>query len=236
MSERGQDDLEDFNVWPAFVDLLAATSLLFVTLVALFVFIAYERQKVGDAEAAGLRTELDRLVTALRTSVADTVYTVESDSQFVTLRIQEQATFPHGQYEWHTLRESGKLALEEIGRVLSDTSISRLYREVRVVGHSDSIAYVTPSFSNWELSASRAAVVARYLVDQVSVDPCKISASGVGPYFPRADLPSDLSPAARREQNRRIEIEIIPARAAGRFDRAACDSFGDGSNPESSGL
>jgi flagellar motor protein MotB len=234
MNEAPYDEqVEDFNVWPSFVDLLAATSLLFVTLVAVFIFVAYERVRLGEAEAAGLRTELAELVSALNNTEAAThrVYTVEHDGQFVRLLIQEEATFPHGEYQWHTLRESGKTALRDIGGVLRETSISKLYREVRVIGHSDSVAYVVPSFSNWELSASRAAVVARYLVTYVQVDPCKISATGVGPYYPRDDLGPQLTSRERNAQNRRIEIEIIPARAAGNVERTTCSPYGDGSIP-----
>jgi flagellar motor protein MotB len=231
MAETTHDEQEELHVWPAFVDLLAASSLLFVTLVAVFIFIAYQRQVAVTRAAAGLLTERDSLVAVLhRTTAADRgVYAVEHDGQFVRLRIQEEATFPQGQFLWTTLRDTGRGALEEIGAVLRDPAISSLYREVRVIGHSDSVAYAVDNFSNWELSASRAAVVARYLVNHVGVDPCKISASGVGPYYPVERLATELSVENRNQQNRRIEIEIIPARAAGEGTRPGCQPFGDGS-------
>jgi len=227
-----EDPGDDFNVWPSFVDLLAATTLLFVTLVAVFIFVAYQRQQVLRAEADGLRTELNHLVARLNDTpaAASGVYAVASDGQFVRLLIREEATFPHGEYQWSMLRDQGKNALRQIGQVLQDTSIARLYRELRVIGHSDSIPYYVPTFSNWELSASRAAVVARYLVTYVHVDPCKISATGVGPYYPLPDsITGEATAAERRASNRRIEIEIIPARAAGRVDRPDCREYGDGS-------
>jgi chemotaxis protein MotB len=231
MDASHDESTEELHAWPAFVDLLAASSLLFVTLVAVFIFIAYQRQAAATAAAAGLRTERDSLVAVLRrTPAADRgVYAVDHDGQFVRLRIEEEATFPQGQYLWTTLRDPGRNALEDIGTVLRDTSISNLYREVRVIGHSDSVAYAAANFTNWELSATRAAVVARYLVNHVGVDPCKISASGVGPYYPVENLGAGLSREERNEQNRRIEIEIIPARAAGEAERSACRPYGDGS-------
>lgn len=235
MSLKGDtydDPGDDFNVWPSFVDLLAATSLLFVTLVAVFIFVAYQRQLKLGVEAAGLRTELDRLVARLEDTPAarSGVYAVASDGQFVRLLIKEEATFPHGEYQWSMLQTSGRNALRQIGEVLRQDSIARLYRELRVIGHSDSVPYYVPTFSNWELSASRAAVVARYLVTYIDIDPCKISATGVGPYYPRPDSAmTEMSPVERRQQNRRIEIEIIPARAAGRIDRPGCRKYGDGS-------
>jgi chemotaxis protein MotB len=156
------------------------------------------------------------------------VYSVEDDSQFVRIILREEATFPHGQYGWSTLREQGQNALAEIGRTLMSENISQLYRQIRVIGHSDDVPYVSAGFTNWELSASRAAVVARYLVNEVGVDQCKISAAGVGPYYPLEGLDT-LPVRVRNERNRRIEIEIVPARAAGRVEGPKCNSDGDGS-------
>lgn len=227
-----EDPADDFNAWPSFVDLLAATSLLFVTLVAVFIFVAYQRQIEITSIADGLRTELDSLVARLESTQAarDSVYSVASDGQFVRLLIKEEATFPPGEYQLSMLRTPGRNALAQIGNVLRQDDIARLYRELRVIGHSDSVPYYFPTFSNWELSASRAAVVARYLVTYINIDPCKISATGVGPYYPRPDSTMvGLTPIERRQQNRRIEIEIIPARAAGRVDRPGCREYGDGS-------
>lgn len=230
---RTDEEPDDFSIWPSFVDLLSATSLLFITLVAVFIFIAYQHQQVIQGELEGMRTELQHLTDALEQTPAasNRVYTVHSDSQFVRLRIKEAATFPRGEYLLSTMREPGRSALREIGDVLKDTAIARLFREVRVIGHSDSVPYSVPDFSNWELSAARAAVVARYLVNGVGVNPCKISASGVGPYYPMADIDPGLTPAAQNEQNRRIEIEIVPARAAGKVEGRPCDSYGDGTAP-----
>ena len=219
---------EEMHVWPAFVDLLAATSLLSVTLVAVFIFVAHRAQAQTEAEAEGLRTERRTLVQQLRNTQAHgQVYTVEDDSQFVRVILKEEATFPRGQFVWSTLRDTGQRALTEIGRTLMSDSISPLYRQIRVIGHSDDVPYTTAGFTNWELSASRAAVVARYLVDWVGVNPCKISAAGVGPYYPLDGLDS-LSVEERNARNRRIEIEIVPVRAAGVAEGPACNPTGDG--------
>ena len=91
-----------------------------------------------------------------------------------------------------------------------------------MLGHTDQ--YASPEFfSNWELSAARAAVVARYLVNQPGVDPCKISATGLGPYHPIDTLVA--------EANRRIEIQIVPALAKGGDAPGACYPRGDNTRP-----
>jgi chemotaxis protein MotB len=228
------EDLDEGqNVWPAFVDLLAALALLFATLVIVFIVLGHRRIEQVERDNAARKTMIDFLTRALEGTQAakDSVYTVEQDGRFVRLVIREQATFQQGEYQWSSLREEGKLALKEIGITLGDPTLSELVREVRIIGHSDSVPYYVPGFSNWELSASRAAVVARYLVTYINVDPCKISATGVGPYYPRSDHGPELRSSERNRRNRRIEIEIIPASAvvAEHQERPGCNPIGDGS-------
>jgi flagellar motor protein MotB len=208
---------EETNAWPAFVDLLAATALLFVMLVGVFIY-------VGKAERDALQTRLTQVVAALRrdqSSRANVAYVIEQDAQFVRIILKERATFPQGVFTWDSLRPEGKVVLKQLGGVLRAQSVDTLYRQIIVLGHSDQDPYPGDTYSNWELSASRAAVVARYLVDQVGLDPCKVSASGVGPYYPRY--------GKDKEANRRIEIQIVPAPARGAVRDSTCDSAGDGS-------
>ena len=216
-------DGDTFEVWPAFVDLLAATSLLFVTLVAVYIFVA--NRQIGESV-----TQRQKLVEALGTATgAGRLYTIQDDGQFVRVTVQADATFPLREWRIQSLREQGKLALDSIGGILQRESIKSLYREVRILGHTDQIPFADSSTSNWELSAARAAVVARYLVDK-GLDACKISATGRGPFYPLALQDSairKLPIAERMTRNRRIEIEIVPARAAGVFEGPPCFREGD---------
>src|SRR5688500_13925990 len=100
MNPESEDSLGDqFNTWPSFVDLLAATSLLFITLVAVFIYIANE-------EAGEFRTQRKRLAEALeRIQGRDTLYSVQADAQFVRVTLQEDATFPTAEWRWGSLRE-----------------------------------------------------------------------------------------------------------------------------------
>ncbi len=90
------------------------------------------------------------------------------------------------------------------------TALCRLYSQpVMVEAHTDDRAIHSAVFpSNWELSAHRAAAVARYLERAGGVDPERISPTGYGPWRPL--VPND-SPA-HRAQNRRVDIILARKR------------------------
>ena len=216
---------EELNPWPAFVDLLAATTLLFVTLVVVFIFLA-------NSTIQGSADQRNKLVRALRSVTSSgQLYSVQDDGQFVRIILQEDATFPHREWQLRTLREQGKVALAQIGDILKRPQIAPLYRQIRVVGHTDQAPYPPKSdFTNWELSAARAAVVTRYLVSEVGLDPCHISAAGAGPYYPLYLQDTSLKLLPRTDQmarSRRIELEIVPAKAQGLSNEQQCLPQGD---------
>lgn len=75
---------------------------------------------------------------------------------------------------------------------------------LRIDGHTDSRPIATARFpSNWELSASRAISVAKYLVDR-GVSPGRLVAAGFGEFSPID--PGQTEAAYRR--NRRIEFKL----------------------------
>lgn len=87
------------------------------------------------------------------------------------------------------------------------TQVTQIPRHrIQIEGHTDPVPIATDRFpSNWELSASRAARVVRFLVDQ-GLDPTRLSAVGLGPFQPIADNDTNEG----RAQNRRIEIVLVP--------------------------
>jgi chemotaxis protein MotB len=75
---------------------------------------------------------------------------------------------------------------------------------LQIGGHTDKRPINTPRFpSNWELSASRAISVAKYLVEQ-GISPQRLVAAGFGEFQPIDD--GDSEEAFRR--NRRIEFKL----------------------------
>ncbi len=225
VDDYGADEADGvFHVWPAFVDLLAATSLLFISLVAAFIFVS--NTEIGEAI-----TQRRQLIRALKSvGGADSLYAIRDDAQFVRITVQADATFPFTEWRLASLRPAGKQALDSIAGILKRESIESLYRQVRILGHTDQVPFVDNSSSNWELSAARAAVVARYLVDSGGLNPCKVSAAGMGPYYPLSLQDSavrGLPLRQRMARNRRIEIEVVPARSPGVVEGPLCFRRGD---------
>jgi len=206
------------SAWPAFTDLFSATSLLMLAILASFVGLLLLKSRGEEQQRA-------KLVRTL-TQVSDSgrLFRIDStERQFVRLILPERATFDRGRSDG--IRQSGKAALASIARVLVDREVAGLYRELQVEGHTDEEPYgPNPAFTNWELSAARAAVVARYLVNALQMDPCAVSAVGRASYFPARTVPVGTDTS---EADRRIEIVIVP-NAKTRSVRG-CDPHGDGS-------
>ena len=76
---------------------------------------------------------------------------------------------------------------------------------VNIVGHTDNIPMASSRFrSNWELSVARASVVARFLIDDIGMDPAQFVVSGYASYRPVVPNNSSLN----RAKNRRVEIIV----------------------------
>lgn len=76
---------------------------------------------------------------------------------------------------------------------------------VNVVGHTDNLPMRSNRFkSNWELSVARASTVARFLIDEMDMNPHQFVVSGYSSYRPI--VPNTT--AENRAKNRRVEIII----------------------------
>ena len=107
------------------------------------------------------------------------------------------------------LFDSGKSDLKPRGMTLMDTLAERLRtmpNEIRVEGHTDTIAIATPLYpSNWELSSARATTVARYLAEHGEIEPNRLGAAGFGEFHPVA--PNDSREG--RARNRRVDLVVL---------------------------
>lgn len=102
------------------------------------------------------------------------------------------------------LAPQAEAALSALSGVLAERSCS-----ITVEGHTDSLPIHTPQFgSNWELSAMRAAMVARRLSEQ-GIANDRLSAVGRGDTRP---LASNDTPAGRAS-NRRVHLIVTLATA-----------------------
>jgi chemotaxis protein MotB len=80
---------------------------------------------------------------------------------------------------------------------------------MRIEGYTDNTPIATATFpSNWELSAARAATVAR-LLTMGGVDPHRVGIVGWGEFRPTADNASDEG----RNRNRRVLIVVMSDKA-----------------------
>ncbi len=94
--------------------------------------------------------------------------------------------------------------LDKVARVLQE-NVPDL--SIGIEGHTDNQPIHHSGWKdNWELSTARALSVLRYLVDQKSISPERVSAIGYGEFRPV----STNATAAGRKMNRRVEIVILP--------------------------
>jgi len=78
--------------------------------------------------------------------------------------------------------------------------------EIRIEAHTDNFPTNSALYpTNWELSASRAAAVARYLIEQEDIEPRRLSILGYGEYKPI--YPNDTR--EHRLMNRRADIVVL---------------------------
>lgn len=217
MEHDGAGAEEQGGPWPAFADLLAATTLLFLILFAAVAVPAL--QAAGESRARA--NTLDRLERAVSVTTADSSVSVLRVGDYLLVRIQGEATFPQARFELRDLKPEGKEVLRRFGAVLRRDSVLPDIDQVQVVGHTSSEG---TEERNWVLSASRAATVSLFLIDSVHVPPCQVSALGRSRYYP-VDPATARRSADVDEQDRRIELEIrpvLPTDSVQRARRASC--------------
>jgi len=148
-------------------------------------------EAADQAEAEGMAQQVRDLV---RSSGVGDMVDVNASSRGVRLRVKGKILFEPGQAQ---VLDGAKRFLDGIVQVMSKHSFY-----LTVEGHTDSIPISTAQFpSNWELSASRATAVLRYLVGR-GVPESRVSAVGYASNYPLADNSGEEG----RNQNRRVEF------------------------------
>jgi outer membrane protein OmpA-like peptidoglycan-associated protein len=200
MSDLGRSAADD--PWPAFTDILAASTLLFLVLFA--VVAIPSMRKAGEGER--LRSTLVKIDSVLSSRLATEPVSVERQGDYVLVRIEEAATFPRNRFELELLRSEGKRILRRVATELVAAGLVTAIDQVQVAGHTSREG---ADELNWRLSASRATTVALFLIDSAGLSPCGVTALGRGKHYP-------VDPVAARETrrvdeaDRRIELEIRP--------------------------
>ena len=119
----------------------------------------------------------------------------------LTVSVLDKILFKSGRAD---ILPAGQAVLEKVARVLAQTDDM-----IRVEGHTDNVpisaALKEKYFSNWELSAARAASVVRYFqMGEHKIEPLRLEAVGFGEFRPLAPNDSD----ANKQRNRRVEIVL----------------------------
>jgi len=169
-----------------------------------------------SAEAEGLaKAKKDReealrnqqkLIDSLKNEIDAGQVKIARLAGLTTVRLEDKILFGSSKA---TIKESGLGVLRKIGEALQQIKD----KHIQVQGHTDSrplrweLQGKYPT--NWELSAARAATIVRYLIDEVGIDPARLSAAGYAFYQP---LASNDTPEGQQE-NRRVEFALLPLRA-----------------------
>lgn len=141
----------------------------------------------------------DDLVSKLRSMIDAGQLEVTNERGRLVINLPQDILFSSGSA---SLGREGITAISEVGKVLATIGDRRF----QVEGHTDNVPISTSRFpSNWELSAARALAVVKLLIDS-GVKETSLSGAGYGEFSPR--VPNDS--AKQREQNRRIEIVLVP--------------------------
>jgi len=123
---------------------------------------------------------------------------VKNTSRGITIKIKDEVAFDSGSVQ---MKGEIKEVLDLIAALVKD-----LPNLISIEGHTDTIPIRSAQFpSNWELSASRAAALVRYFVNQHQLSSERFSATGYGGERP---LESNATPEGR-SANRRVEIVIL---------------------------
>lgn len=140
----------------------------------------------------------EQVITFLEENGIESQVAVSRDQDGIYVNIQESILFNMGRAE---VTDSGKSTLNIIAELLNTFD-----NDVVVEGYTDDVPINTRQYeSNWELSTARAISVLRYLSEEKSVAPTRLSAKGYGEYSPV--VPND-SPE-NKAKNRRVNVAIV---------------------------
>ena len=147
-------------------------------------------------EADELRRAKELLDQRLSSSEASVGY----DERGLVTRMVDQVLFDSGKAQ---LRRSAYPVLDKLAQVLKQIPD----QPVGVEGHTDNVPIKYSGWaSNEALSLARANAVAEYLAQQHGIDSSHLTAIGYGASHPVASNDT----AAGRQQNRRVELIILP--------------------------
>lgn len=150
---------------------------------------------IGAAAGAGTGAYMDVQARKLRQELLNTGVQVSTENGQIRLIMPSNITFDTDSAVFKT---SFNPILDSVAKVFAEYDKTN----VQITGHTDSTGTLA---HNQTLSQKRASAVATYLINR-GISASRINAAGMGPSYPVASNDT----AAGREQNRRVEISVIP--------------------------
>ena len=152
---------------------------------------------VGKVEQASLSQISDEVKRAMKPLIDKSLVSVRQTPDWLEIEVRTDILFPVGVAK---LQPAAEDVIRKLAGILAPFPNS-----MRVEGYTDNTPIATATFpSNWELSAARAATVARLLTEQ-GVDPHRVGIMGWGEFRPSASNATDDG----RNHTRRVVIVVM---------------------------
>jgi len=152
---------------------------------------------VGKTDNPNLSQISDEVKRAMKPLIDKSLVSVRQTPDWLEIEVRTDILFPVGVAK---LQGPAEDVLRKLAGILAPFP-----NAMRIEGYTDNTPIATSTFpSNWELSAARAATVARLLAT-TGVDPHRVGIIGWGEYRPSADNATDDG----RNHNRRVVIVVM---------------------------
>jgi chemotaxis protein MotB len=156
-----------------------------------------DNASVGKVEQPSLSQISDEVQRAMKPLIDKSLVSVRQTPDWLEIEVRTDILFPVGVAK---LQPAAQDVLRKLAGILAPFP-----NTMRVEGYTDNTPIATSTFpSNWELSAARAATVARLLTEQ-GVDPHHVGIMGFGEFRPTVSNSTDEG----RNRNRRVLIVVM---------------------------
>ena len=156
---------------------------------------ARQREAQQQARLAAFRG----MLTQFRDMIAAGQLRVRIVRGKMVVELPEGVLFDSGRAE---IKDAGEETLRQVAQILAQIP----NREFLIVGHTDNVPIRSRRYpSNWDLSAARGVVVAKFLAEN-GMEASRLGAAGYADTQPVSSNDTDEG----RAQNRRIEIVLMP--------------------------
>jgi chemotaxis protein MotB len=158
--------------------------------------------KAREEQVEKVSSTYESMLEKMKSEISRGQITISELKGKLTVNMVDSILFDSGKAE---VKKGGLEILGKVISILKDVKD----KSIRIEGHTDNVqisrALAQRYPTNWELSAARATLIARYLQDE-GIGPGQLSAAAYGEWKPVAENDTPEG----RAKNRRIEIVLVP--------------------------